>query len=227
MFEKKKYELLKEDTILYRGISLYRIKALIDFGSVKAGDLGGYIEKESNLSHDGDAWVSDEAKVYDDASVSGNATVVNKAEIHGNASVFGNAKISGETEICGNADVYGEAKVFDNAKAYGDSRICGNAKIYNNVEVGGDAFICDEATIGSFKDFLVISAIGNKNHMLTFFRNSDNIICVKCSCGYSYLDGTIDEFEKKIEKKYGDSKDGQVYCKAIELAKLHIETGEV
>ena len=52
MLERKKYELLKEDTILYRGIRLYRVKALIDFSSVKAGDLGGYIEKESNLDKD-------------------------------------------------------------------------------------------------------------------------------------------------------------------------------
>lgn len=39
------------------GKKLYRIEALKDFGDVKAGDLGGYIESEDNLSRDGNAWV--------------------------------------------------------------------------------------------------------------------------------------------------------------------------
>ena len=36
---------------------MYRIKSLIDFEDVKAGDLGGYVEKEENLSQSGNAWV--------------------------------------------------------------------------------------------------------------------------------------------------------------------------
>ncbi|WP_418067185.1 hypothetical protein [Rodentibacter caecimuris] len=41
----KKYELLKDDTKEYFGRTLYRIKALISFGAVVAGELGGYIEQ--------------------------------------------------------------------------------------------------------------------------------------------------------------------------------------
>lgn len=49
--EDKKYELAKEDTKTFTdGGTIYRIRALKDFGDVKAGDLGGYIEKEENLS---------------------------------------------------------------------------------------------------------------------------------------------------------------------------------
>ena len=74
---KKKYELLKDDTIniLFNSKTLYRIKALRDFGDVKAGDLGGYVEKELNLTHEGNAWVSGDAHVYGDAWVSGDAHV--------------------------------------------------------------------------------------------------------------------------------------------------------
>ena len=42
--EQKKYELLKDDTVNHNGRTLYRIKALITFGTVVAGELGGYIE---------------------------------------------------------------------------------------------------------------------------------------------------------------------------------------
>ena len=62
----KKFE-LTTDTKIFFGRKLFRIKALISFGDVKAGDLGGFIEKESNISHDGNAWVYGDARVYGDA----------------------------------------------------------------------------------------------------------------------------------------------------------------
>lgn len=59
----KKFELTNEVMEL-GGKTLYRIKALRDIGdSVQAGDLGGWIEKESNLSQKGECWVRDDAKV--------------------------------------------------------------------------------------------------------------------------------------------------------------------
>ena len=64
----KKYEFTGE-TKKVRGITLYHIRALIDFTNVKVGDLGGWIEKEDNLSHCGDAWVSGDAVVYGNADI--------------------------------------------------------------------------------------------------------------------------------------------------------------
>jgi hypothetical protein len=68
----KKYE-LTTDTKMVLGRKLFRIKALVSFGNVKIGDLGGYIEKEENLSQEGNAWVSGNAEVSGNAKVSGNA----------------------------------------------------------------------------------------------------------------------------------------------------------
>jgi len=104
-----KYELLIDDTIVFFGVQLFRIKALISFEGVKKGDVGGYVENEKNLSQYGNAWVSGNAKVYGDAEVSGNA------EVYGNAWVSGNAKVSGDAEVYGNAEVYGDAKVYGDA----------------------------------------------------------------------------------------------------------------
>ena len=58
----RKYE-LTDETIICDGRILHRIKALRDFGNVKARELGGWIEKESNLSHSGNCWVYDEGEV--------------------------------------------------------------------------------------------------------------------------------------------------------------------
>ena len=66
----KKFELTSE-FIWFLGRKLFRIKALIDFSDIKAGDLGGYVEKEENLEHDGNVWVYGNAKVYGNAWVCG------------------------------------------------------------------------------------------------------------------------------------------------------------
>lgn len=71
----KKYELLKDDTKIMSGRTLYRIKALRDFGNIEKGDLGGYIESENNLSYYGNAWVYDNARVYGNAEVFGDAVI--------------------------------------------------------------------------------------------------------------------------------------------------------
>ena len=63
----KKFELTSEFVTNIFGTKLFRIKALVEFGDVEAGELGGYVEKEENLDHDGDAWVCGNARVYDNA----------------------------------------------------------------------------------------------------------------------------------------------------------------
>ncbi len=90
--EVKKYELTSE-TKVFLGKTLYRIKALVQFGNVNAGDLGGWIEKEENLSQSGNAWVYGDARVYGNARVSGDASVYGDAEVYGNARVYGNAEV--------------------------------------------------------------------------------------------------------------------------------------
>ena len=85
----KKFE-LTTDFVTVFGIKLFRIKALVEFGTVKAGELGGYIEKEENLDRDGNAWVSGNAQV------SGDAWVSDDAQVSGNAWVSGNALVSGD-----------------------------------------------------------------------------------------------------------------------------------
>ena len=94
----EKYK-LTEETLEYNGTTLYRIEALKDFADVKNGDIGGWIERESNLSQNGDAWVYGNAKVYDDAKVCDGAKVYDDAEVYGNAKVYGDAWVYGGANI--------------------------------------------------------------------------------------------------------------------------------
>jgi len=88
-----KYEILKDEFIEFDGRKLYRIRALKDFHNVKKGKVGGYIESERNLSHEGEAWVYGNACVSGDARVYGDACVSGDAWIYGDAWVSGNAQV--------------------------------------------------------------------------------------------------------------------------------------
>ena len=70
----KKYKLTEETTII-NDRTLYRIETLKDFGNVKKGDKGGFIENENNLSQSGDCWVYDNAMVFEDARIYGKAKI--------------------------------------------------------------------------------------------------------------------------------------------------------
>ena len=94
----KKYELVETDTIG----KLKRIRALRSFGNVAKGDLGGYIENETNLSHNDICWVLDNAQVYGNAQVLDNARVFGNAWVYGDAWVFGNAQVFGNMKVTQN-----------------------------------------------------------------------------------------------------------------------------
>jgi hypothetical protein len=71
----RKYELLAAGAVRLGARELFLVRALRDFGQVKAGDIGGRIESEANLSHDGDAWVGGHAWVLGRARVDGDEIV--------------------------------------------------------------------------------------------------------------------------------------------------------
>ncbi len=88
----RKYELTDESIKVYDR-ALYRIRAFKDFSDVKKGDLGGFVESENNLSHQGNCWV------YYDAAVYGKARVCENAKVYGNARVYDNAMIHGRARV--------------------------------------------------------------------------------------------------------------------------------
>ena len=220
----KKYELTGEVKVKF-GVTFKRIRALIDFGNVKKGELGGFIEKEENLSHENNAWVYGNAKVYGDARVSGNAEVSGDAWVYGNAKVYGDAWVYGNAEVSGNARVSGDAWVYGNAKVYGDAwvygnaRVSGNAKVYGDAKVYGNARVSGNARVYGNADYVLIGRIGSRLGFTTFFKNKNNKISVSCGC---FL-GTLAEFRAAVREKHGtDTKFAKVYQVAADLAEMQI-----
>lgn len=214
----KKYELLKDDYINYYWKTLYRIKALKEFGDVKKGELGGYIENEYNLSHDRNCWIYGNAKVFGNASVLGNAKVYMNAEVFGSARIYDNAAIFGRVEISGNTEVYGNAKVC------GYARIFDNAKISGNAEVFGSARIQEGRIIGRvsvpFKDIFQYQC---KNRMLTAILTEDDNILYTLGCQENI---TEEEFIELIHNEDGGLKENPhryEYLKLIPAINLYFK----
>ena len=146
----KKFKLTSKFIVDISGVKLFRIKALIEFGNVKAGDLGGYIEKEENLSHMGNAWVSGNARVSGDAQVFGDARVSGNAQVFGNARISGNARVSGDALVCGNARVCSDE---DYAYAHGFGSVNRTTTFFRLKDGGvGVRCGCFYGTLAQFRD---------------------------------------------------------------------------
>ena len=214
----KKYE-LTEETINVFGKTLHRIRATRDFSNVHAGDLGGFIENELNLSHDRDTWVYGNAWAYGEARVYGNALVGGDARVYGKALVGGDARVEGKALVGGDARVGGNASVSGDAWVGGNALVSGNARVGGNALVSGNARVYGNALVKGPRDIYWISCIGSRDGTTTFFRNANNGISVSCGCFY----GTIDEFAAAVTKTHGDNEHAQAYRHAIEIAKLRIK----
>lgn len=74
----KKFK-LTNNTIEFEGKILYQIMAIktikCENRSIKNGELGGYIEKEENLSHEGNCWVFKESKIIGNSEITGNVRI--------------------------------------------------------------------------------------------------------------------------------------------------------
>ena len=116
----KKYELLQSDRrTLGNGTVVYRIRALRDFWEVKAGELGGYVQSEDNLSHEGKCWVYGDAMVIEHARVSEDAHVSDSL-VFGHAQVSGWCIVMGDAQVGGHSVVTGPMGIVDGRLTAGD-----------------------------------------------------------------------------------------------------------
>lgn len=127
----KKYEILFTDHpeyMIYKDHSctpLYRIKALKDFSDVKAGDIGGFVHSEDNLSQEGDCWIYNNAAVYhharieEDAKVRNEATVIGDSIIRGKSDIGRNALVEKKSIVEGTITIRGSVRVTSFAYLHG------------------------------------------------------------------------------------------------------------
>ena len=194
----KHFELTDKFIINAFGIKLLQIKCTRKIKHADVGDLGGYIEKEDNLS--GDAWVCGDAWVSGNAQVSGDAKVSGDAWVSGDAKVYGNAQVSGDAWVCGDAQVSGNAQVSGDAKVYGNAQVSGDAKVSNNNEhCGFDCF-------------------GSANRHTHAYKTQSGKVEIICGC----FRGSIEEFEEQVKKTHQGNEFERQYMAIAEVIKIKL-----
>lgn len=168
----KKYtiDLTQSKTVRINGKEhiLHRVCAVRDIHGdsiVNAGDYGGWVENETNLSQQGACWIKDEAMVFDrsavcgTAIVGGSATVKNRAYIYGDALVRGHAIVQGkDTMVCDRARISGYATVSGGARVGDDAEVEGKASVYGkDTCVFGETFLSGDARVRSNRDYITVS----------------------------------------------------------------------
>lgn len=225
-----KYKIRKDISKRIGPFTVYRIEALRDFDTVNKGDLGGWIEKEANLSQRGTCWVYNDAAVFNDAMVAdsamiaGHANVLDNAIVTGYARVYDNAHlkndviISGYAIVCGNVRIYNQAQIYNSVEIFGNAHIYGNARLYNNVkifdnvkihghtDIYGNIHIGGNADIKSTTDYYVGKNTWSSGRYFVYTRSNKKW---RVGCFY----GTSKEL---IEKAYKDSKlSGEEYERVV------------
>jgi len=176
-----KYKLLNAKTVYIsrqgsvpRMETMYQIQAAkaIPRHGVEVGQLGGYVSASGVLSHQGDCWIADNAKVYGNVRVLDNALVSEEARvvtsdpkleiiISGNAVIRGNAfvsqislpqgvktsLISGDADISGYVNLNSPCVIEGKVKLYDNAIFGKNCSVLNNAHVGGEAQVGEHTVI--------------------------------------------------------------------------------
>lgn len=179
---------------------LKRIRALVDIpGVCRAGDLGGFLESEGNLSQEGKCWVSGDAEVFGNSRVDQDALVTDEAQISGASLIQGRSLVMGNAQISGNVFMSDSARAMDKASISGDISMEDNVRVYRNARISGKIImkgyacvygnaiisgrnilmagaetISGEASICGNKDFIVFRTWWNSGKYITWTR-SDNM----------------------------------------------------
>lgn len=135
----------------FEGETLYRIKALRDFGNVHAGEYGGLISEDAKLSSRGDCWVEKHAKLCKGSSLSGDAiisghAVVSNSDVSSSAHIEGyyrvyDSTISDEVALLDKVNIESYSRVVRNSTLKGQGKLTNcdlsNAEVSGFVEMYG------------------------------------------------------------------------------------------
>ena len=226
----KHFKLTEETKVNKAGVKLHRIMATRDSRHAKAGQLGGFIEKEENLG--GEAWVDGYAEVWGEALVFCHAYVGGLACVYGNARVLDNARVYGKAHIRDYACVGADARVYDNARVHEKAYVGGQAEVHGQAEVEGIAAVKDEAEVTGharvlgwakigrrafiehLRDYCVFQGFGRwKDCPLTAFREKNGEIGVL----FEHYSETLEGFTALI----GDTPHGRTFRAIVEVIKLN------
>ena len=175
----KKFDLTNQKYIILptgSAVTCRQVLALKDFGDIRAGELGGWVEQGSNLSQEGNCWIGPSVVLTGDTRVTGNAALTGHvlatdSELSGDVSVHGDAvpdhafgtvleraSLSGRAMVSGQLTMKGGTLMDDvflsgTCNLEGSPVVSGEACLENvtltgHAEVSGCAKLCDSRLEG-------------------------------------------------------------------------------
>lgn len=206
----KKFKLTSNTKTTPEGVTLYQIQALRDIDLLtKKGSLGGYIEKEENLSHEGSCWVREDSMVIGDSLIKGcakvtNSTVINSV-IDNNAQLF-NCIIK---HSCINGNVYmSDCKITDSFLYLYGSQIIRCSFI--DICITADYLRLEYCHLNTNDSFILFKNYWSSNRTFLYCIN-ENLWYVGCFVGTG---------KELIKKAYKDSRlSGREYKHVVKTTK--------
>lgn len=178
---------------------LHRIQVLMDVNThVKAGDLGGFVQSEENLTQDGECWVYDDAICGEEAIVNGNAGLHDGSMARGSAYISGSAQLF-EQAMAEENSYMNAGELKDHARLAGDGMVCA-AENGHSPLIGGHSNVY--GSVGGFvhckDDILPGEKLHNPTEDMIILENGTRSVLVrvrqlKATEGY--------ETQKKRQKK--------------------------
>jgi len=185
-----KYVIQEHAQRLPDGRGVRRIKAVREFGNVKEGTIGGFVEGDDNLSHDGLCWIAGDAMALGRSRVTGDALLKDRARIYDWSMitdrcvvqddailkdfVFGydDAVIGEQSLLAEVVTVRDFARIFCHPRysvsgktqipnVRGNVMICDYARLLGNVSARDDVVIAGRATIKDSARLLEKAYIGD------------------------------------------------------------------
>ena len=193
----KHFKLTEETIVNEAGVTLHRIEATRDTRHAKAGEKGGFVEREDNLG--GEAWVDNNAEVWGEAFV------------YCYAYVSGNARVYGRAQVYDYAWVGEDARVYDNARIYDSAYVGGHAEVHGQTEVEGMAAVKDEAEVTGHARVLGWAKIGRRA-FIEHLRDYGEVGVL-----FEHYSETLEGFTTLI----GDAPSGRTFRAIIEVIKLN------
>lgn len=161
---KRKYKILKEESRVIDGRTVYRIKALRSFDDVQKGDLGGFVQSEDNLSHTGESWIYDDAAALDESYVNYNA------RMYGNSRLYDQSRITGDAIVEDNAVLRNFALMDDDSRASDNSTLQDDAALHEKASIEDNVVLSGNTLLLGY-----ISVLGNVKMYNCFLRGSHTI----------------------------------------------------
>lgn len=173
----QKYEIIGVPHTIYP--FLHRVRALRDIGDkVRAGDMGGFVESERNLSIESgdDSWIFDDAicagegrvekgsQLFGSAVVCGRACLTDGANMSAHSRAEDDAYIQG-ADLCGHARASGKSRVLASPDGTARPILSENCAVYGTVQgdihvMGSTVIMSGETVRNETLDTLILNEAG-------------------------------------------------------------------